>query len=86
MVVRLLPSGAAINSRPMLWLQYLPATSCQPVQGKVQGARRHSSFPGGGGEADGARESQVRQTEPGRQRNKAAGRSKQCPCLLIFGQ
>lgn len=85
-VVRLLPSGPAINSTPDLWLLYIPAMSCQPLQGKVRGARRHNSFPADREEADGAQESQVRQTEPGRQRNKAAGRSRQCPCLLIFGQ
>lgn len=84
--VRLLPSGAAMNRTPNLWLQHIPALSCQPLRRKVQRIRRHSSFPGGGEEADGARESQVRQTERGRQRNKAAGRSRQCLCLLIFGQ
>lgn len=86
MVVRLLPSGAAINSTADLRLWCIPAMSCQPVQGEVQGARRHSSVPAGGEGADGARESRVRQTEPGRQTNKAAGRSRQCPCLLIFGR
>ena len=72
--VRLLPSGAAIYRTPDLWLQNIPTSSCQPLHGKVQGGRRHSSFPGGGEEADDAQESQVRQTEPGGQRNKAAGR------------
>ena len=68
------PQELPFIGTPDLWLQNIPTSSCQPLHGRVQGGRRHSSFPGGGEETDDAQESQVRQTEPGGQRNKAAGR------------
>lgn len=61
--VRLLPSEAAIYRTPDLGSRtYLPRPASHCTERYREG-RRHSSFPGGGEEADDAQQSQVRQTE-----------------------